>query len=487
MTFNLLVFTFIAYTLVIFVLSYIVSRRASNRSYFIGDRSSPWFLVAYGMIGASLSGVTFMSVPGWVRDSQFTYMMMVLGYTAGYAVIALILLPLYYRLHLTSIYTFLEQRFGNISQKSGALLFFISRSLGSSLRMFLVIYTLHTFLLQYFGISFLISAILFISIVFLYTIRGGIKTIVYTDTLQTTFMIASVIITIYVIASELDKDFKSFLDDLFNSSFVRILDFDWKSKYFFLKQFFSGMFITIVMTGLDQEMMQKNLTCRTLSEARINMFVFSIILVIVNLLFLILGASLYIFADTKGILLPSLTDQTFPYIAINVLGSFSAVIFFIGLLSAAYSSADGTITSLTTAFMYNILNIKDSKFNDKRISKLRRIIHFAISLYLLLLVLMFSVFHNRAVIEMIFTIAGYTYGPLLGMFALGILTKKTINEKCVPFAVILSPLTCWLMSKYVPIWLGYNFGFEILILNGFITFMILFFTSRKNEKNCNNR
>lgn len=487
MTFNLLVVTFIMYTLVVFVLSYAVSRRASNRSYFIGDRSSPWFLVAYGMIGASLSGVTFMSVPGWVRDSQFTYLMMVLGYTAGYAVIALILLPLYYRLQLTSIYTFLEQRFGNISQKSGAILFFISRSLGSSLRMFLVIYTLHTFLLQYFGISFLISAVIFVSIVFLYTIRGGIKAIVYTDTLQTTFMIASVIITIYVIASELNKDVNSFFGDIFNSDFVKVFDLDWKSKYFFLKQFFSGMFITIVMTGLDQEMMQKNLTCRTLSEAKINMFVFSIILVIVNLLFLILGASLYTFADTKGILLPSITDQTFPYIAINVLGSFSAVVFFIGLLSAAYSSADGTITSLTTAFIYNILGKKNTIINDEKVSKLRRVIHFVISLYILILVLIFSVFHNRAVIEMIFTIAGYTYGPLLGMFALGILTKKTINEKWVPFVVIFSPLLCWIMSKYVPIWLGYNFGFEILILNGIITFMILFFCSRKNEKSCNNR
>lgn len=479
MTIQLLLLTFALYSIMVFVLSHIVSRRATNRTYFIGDRSSPWFLVAYGMIGASLSGVTFMSVPGWIKDAHFTYLMMVFGYLAGYLVIASILLPLYYRLNLTSIYTYLEQRFGNISQKSGALLFFISRSLGSSLRMYLVIFTLHSFLLQHYGVSFFLTAIIFIVIILLYTVRGGIKTIVYTDTLQTTFMIGSVILTLYFIAKELQIPFTDLFYVISKSDYAIIIETDWSSKYFFLKQFFSGMFITIVMTGLDQEMMQKNLTCRSLRDAQMNMVVFSIILVFVNLLFLFLGASLFIFADIQGITLPSSTDQVFPHIAINVLGPFSAIVFFIGLLSASYSSADGTITSLTTAFIYNILGKNNENTDQRQLKNLRRFIHFAITLMLLSLIIIFYFFHNRAVIDMIFTIAGYTYGPLLGLFAFGIITRFAIRERWLPFIVIFSPLLCWLISKCSPVLFGYHFGFELLILNGLITFAFLYLFRKK--------
>ncbi len=465
---------FLLYTSLIFIIAGITSRKATNATYLTGNKASPWFLVAYGMIGASLSGVTFMSVPGWVGTSGFTYFMIVAGYMAGYFVIATVLLPLYYKLNLTSIYTYLGQRYGIFSRKSGALLFLISRSMGSSLRMYLVIYVLHTFILKHFGIPFALSAFVFILIILLYTYRGGIKTIVYTDTLQTTFMIASVIITFAIIAQKLDLSVSGLISNITESRYFTFIDSDWTSPRHWLKQFFSGMFITIVMTGLDQEMMQKNLTCKSLKDARKNMFTFSGILLFVNLIFLFLGAALFIFAAKTGITVPESTDSLFPMIALGKLGPIMAVIFIIGLISAAYSSADGTITSLTTSFVVDVLEIDKHFSNEEKRKKVRLITHFSITGFLYVLILIFSLFQGKAVIEQIFTIAGYTYGPLLGLFAFGLFTRYSIHEKFVPLIAVISPLFSYILSRNSEyLFRGYQFGFELLIINGLITFVML--------------
>jgi SSS family transporter len=476
---------FVLYTSLIFVIAHFTSRKATNASYLTGNRSSPWFLVAYGMIGASLSGVTFMSVPGWVGSSGFTYFMIVAGYLAGYFVIAMVLLPLYYKLQLTSIYSYLQQRYGIFSQKSGALLFLLSRSIGSSLRMFLVIYVFHVFILQHFGIPFFVSAFIFIVIILLYTLKGGIKTIVYTDTLQTTFMIAAVIITIVLIASQMELSVTDLVQKVFESSYSKIIENDWSSRHHWLKQFLSGMFITIVMTGLDQEMMQKNLTCKSLKDAQKNMFTFSAILLVVNMIFLILGASLFLFAAHRGIAIPAASDQMFPMIALKVLGPAAGIVFIIGLISAAYSSADGTITSLTTSFIVDILNIDKRYATDSKRKTVRYITHFSITALLFVLVLIFSLFSGKAVIDQVFTIAGYTYGPLLGLFAFGLFTRFQIREKLVPFAAVLSPVLSYILSVNSENWFnGYVFGFELLIINGLFTFvMLLLMIKPRNTQN----
>lgn len=473
---------FILYTALIFVVAHFTSRKANNSTYLTGNKSSPWFLVAYGMIGASLSGVTFMSVPGWVNDSGFTYFMLVLGYMAGYIVIAFVLLPLYYKLQLTSIYTYLNHRFGFFSRKSGAFLFLISRSIGSSLRMFLVINVLHIFILSKLNIPFSVSALIFIVLILLYTFKGGIKTIVYTDTLQTTFMIASVIVTIILIASQMNISLVDLFREVKASKYSYIIENNWASRHHWAKQFFSGMFITIVMTGLDQEMMQKNLTCKNLKDAQKNMLTFSSILIVVNMIFLFLGASLYIFAQHSNLQLPASTDELFPMISLTVLGPVVGIIFIIGLISAAYSSADGTITSLTTAFIVDVLQIETKQIDEKQKTKIRYITHFSITFFLLLLVIFFKAINDKAVIDQVFTIAGYTYGPLLGLFAFGLFTKFNIREKFVPLIAILSPVLSYILSSNSEKWFnGYKFGFELLIINGLLTFIMLILLI-KNQK-----
>ncbi|HEX2975260.1 MAG TPA: sodium:solute symporter, partial [Bacteroidales bacterium] len=337
---------FLLYTLMLFVITWLTSRKANNESFFIGNKVSPWFVVAYGMIGASLSGVTFMSVPGWVQDTQFSYMVVVMGYLFGYAVIALVLLPLYYRLKLTSIYSYLEQRFGFWSYKTGAGFFILSRTLGASLRMFLVINVLQIFVFDAWNIPFWVNVLIFIALIIVYTLKGGIKTIIWTDTLQTTFMLLAVVLSVIYISKNLNMSIPDLVTTVKESSFSKMFITDWHHERFFLKQFFSGMFITIVMTGLDQEMMQKNLSCRNIKEAQKNMFTFSGIIFFVNFLFL--GAILLIFVKNKGIQVAS-TDDVFPTVAISYLGPVAGVVFLIGLISAAFPSADGALTSLTTS------------------------------------------------------------------------------------------------------------------------------------------
>jgi solute:Na+ symporter, SSS family len=471
---------FLLYTAILFGVTWFTARKADSQSFFIGNKVSPWFVVAYGMIGASLSGVTFMSVPGWVKDTQFSYMVVVLGYLFGYFVIALVLLPLYYRLKLTSIYSYLNTRFGFWSYKTGAGFFIISRTLGASLRMFLVINVLQIFVFNAWNIPFWVNVLIFIILIILYTLKGGIRTIIWTDTLQTTFMLLAVILSVIYIGKDLNISLVKLFSMVKESSSSKMFILDWHNERFFIKQFFSGMFITIVMTGLDQEMMQKNLSCRNIKEAQKNMFTFSGILVFVNLLFLFLGALLLIFMQTKGITVAT-SDEIFPTIALRYLGPVAGLVFLIGLISAAFPSADGALTSLTTCVSIDFLGLdKRPGMSEHTKTRIRYFVHISIALVFFISILIFSTFKGRAVIDKLFTIAGYTYGPLLGLYSFGLFTKRSVKDRFTPFIAILSPLICFFISKYsVQLFNGYKFGFELLLVNGLLTFLGLLAFSRK--------
>jgi solute:Na+ symporter, SSS family len=473
---------FLVYTSILFLVTWFTARKADNQSFFIGNKVSPWFVVAYGMIGASLSGVTFMSLPGWVKETQFSYMAVVLGYLFGYFVIATVLLPLYYKLKLTSIYTYLEQRFGFWSYKTGAGFFILSRTLGASLRMYLVINVLQIFVFNAWNVPFWINVLVFILLIIIYTLKGGIRTIIWTDTLQTTFMLLAVILSVIYISRNMNVSICSLVAEVRNSPVSRIFNMDWHHERFFLKQFFSGMFITIVMTGLDQEMMQKNLSCRNIREAQKNMFTFSGILVFVNLLFLFLGALLLIFVQTRSVDVKT-SDDIFPTVAIMYLGPVAGIVFLIGLISAAFPSADGALTSLTTSVSIDFLKLEKRKgISEKSKTRIRYIVHFSIAVVFFISVLIFSKLSDRAVIDKLFTIAGYTYGPLLGLYSFGLFTNRKVNDRLTPAIAVTSPLACYFLSRYSQVLFnGYKFGFELLLLNGMLTFAGLLIFSSKND------
>jgi len=471
----------LAYFGLLIFISYLTSGKGDNVTFFLGNRQSPWYVVAFGMIGASLSGVTFISVPGWVGSSQFSYMQMVLGYLLGYLVIANVLLPLYYKLNLTSIYSYLDGRFGKVSYKVGAFYFLLSRTIGASFRLYLVAMVLQFAVFDPMGLEvpFWLTVVLTITLIWLYTFRGGIKTIIWTDTLQTAFMLLSAGMTVYFISSQLDFNFSEAVAAIDASEYSRVFDFDdWRSGSYFWKQFFSGAFITIAMTGLDQDMMQKNLTCRSIGEAKKNMYWFSLVLVFVNLLFLGMGALLYIFAQQKGIDIPVKADQLFPMIALQSgLPAVVGLFFILGLIAAAYSSADSALTALTTSFSVDILGSTE----DKPISKKHRMmVHLGFSALLVLTILIFKSLNDDSVISELFVAAGYTYGPLLGLYAFGLFTKWQVKDAWVPLVCLLSPLLCYVVKLNSDVWFaGYQMKFELLILNGFLTFLGLFLLRKK--------
>ncbi len=471
-----------AYFLLLILISQLTSRTSDNETFFTGKRSSPWYLVAFGMVGASLSGVTFISVPGWVEGSQFSYMQMVFGYFFGYLVIITVLLPLYYKLKLTTIYSYLDSRFGRSTYKTGASFFLLSRILGASFRLFLVANVLQDFVFSYWHMPFWVTVAVTILLIWIYTFRGGIKTIVYTDTLQTLFMLLSVGISIYLIRDHIVPEGESLVTYISSLPDSQIFFFDdlGDSKHF-LQNFLSGMFITIAMTGLDQDMMQKNLTCKNLGDAKKNMFWFSIVLIGVNLVFLTLGAMLYQYGDVMGI--SDSGDQLFPTIALNGgLGPWVGVFFIVGLIAAAYSSADSALTSLTTSFSVDILEV--DKKEKKASERIRRYTHIGMSLVLLLVIVVFKYTVDDSVLKELFVAAGYTYGPLLGLFAFGLFTKIQVKDKWVPIVAILSPVVCYFLKDNGKDWFNYEFGFELLIINGIITFMGLLLLKKANgQKN----
>lgn len=484
---NIILVVFVVYTLLIFLISRLTSRKSSNNTFFTGNRKSPWFVVAYGMIGASLSGVTFMSVPGGVYSGQFTYFGIVLGYIIGYAVIALVLLPLYYKLNLTSIYSYLEIKFGKSSERTGAFLFIISRLVGSAIRMYLVVFVLYEFVFKSWGIPFWFPAILFITLILLYTFKGGIKTVVWTDTLQTTFLLLAAILTVIAIINRLDISFVELMKVSSERGYTTLFNTDWTNSKFFVKQILSGAFITITMTGLDQDMMQKNLTCKNLRDAQKNVLTSSVFFVIVNLLFMSLGAALILYAHETGFILPTnesgvvVNDKIFPSVAFS-LSTFTSIVFMIGLIAAGYSSADGTLTALTTTVCFDFLHFdKNNKISDIQKIRYRKLIHIGFALLYLLVIILFRPFHNESLIDKIFEIAGYTYGPLLGLFTFGLFVKnRKPNDKFVPYIAISSPIISYLLNLYSKeLFFGYQFGFEILIVNGLLTFMALLLVSKK--------
>ena len=470
------------YTVILFGVTYFTAKNADNKSFFIGNRSSRWYVVAYGMIGASLSGVTFMSVPGDVGKAGFSYFQMVLGYLLGYFVIAYVLLPLYYRLNLTSIYSYLKQRLGIYSYKTGAFFFILSRTIGASFRLFIVVNVLQIFVFDAWGVPFAVTTGIFVLLILAYTFKGGVKTIVWTDSLQTTFMLLSLLLSVYLICKKLDFRFGDMITAIKDSTYSKIIVTDWQAKSFFPKHFFGGMFIAIAMTGLDQEMMQKNISCKNIGEAQKNVVTFSFTLVIVNFIFLCLGALLYIFISTKGISIPErTTDDLFPTIALQHLGTLSALFFIIGLISAAYPSADGALTALTASFCIDFLDFETKKeLSEERKVFLRKIVHVGFAALLLVVIVVFEAINDEAVIRQLFRVANYTYGPLLGLFFFGILTKRNVQDKLVPIICLLSPLLCYFIdTNSANLFNGYLFRNELLIVNGTITFAGLFLLSKK--------
>ena len=478
----LVIFIIVVYFLVLVSISYFTSKNANNEAFFLGNRKSPWYIVAFGMISASLSGVTFISVPGWVVDSNFSYMQLVIGYLLGYAIIANVLMPMYYRLNLTSIYTYLGQRFGKHSYKTGASFFLLSRVIGSSFRLFLVANVLQIIVFNALNIPFWITVVITILLIWLYTFKGGIKTIIWTDSLQTIFMLAAVGVSIVLISKQLNLDFKGMVNTIVDSKHSKIFYFDnFKGTNFFFKQFFAGAFIAVVMTGLDQDMMQKNLSCRNIHEAKKNMYWMSISLVPVNLLFMSLGVLLVVFAQQNGITIPERTDNLFPLIATQgYLSPVVSIFFIIGLVAAAYSSADSALTALTTSFTVDILNPQNK--SEKELKTIRKRVHVGVSAALVVVILIFNAINDESVISAIFRVAGYTYGPLLGMYTFGMFTKLKTKDKYVPFVAIASPIICYFLSSYSNVLFnGYTFGFELLILNGLITFIGLWLIRIRNR------
>lgn len=477
-----------AYFLLLMLISYFTGKNDSNADFFKAGKQSPWYLVAFGMVGASLSGVTFISVPGWVEASEFSYMQVVLGYLFGYFVVAFVLLPIYYRLNLTSIYEYLKDRFGPNSHKAGAFFFFVSRVLGAAFRLFLVAIVLQQFVFDDFGIPFEITVVISILLIWIYTNRGGIKTIVWTDTLQTTFMILAVILSIIFINRELDWTFGEFLASEELKTYNKFLfTDDFLARNHFIKSFVGGMFITICMTGLDQDMMQKNLTCKNLKDAQKNMVSFSFVLVGVTFLFMLLGALLFIYGTKNGISIPLMdgepkTDLLFPEIALNSgLGLTLSITFMLGLIAAAYSSADSALTSLTTSFCVDFLNLEQRREGEQK--RIRKRTHIYMSLALIVVIISFKYILSRNVIDSLLIVAGYTYGPLLGLFAFGIFTKHKIKDKYVWIVAILSVVVIALIANIDPAYLGgYVMGYELLPLNGLLTFIGLWLIRDKNTK-----
>lgn len=470
----------LGYFSLLLLISFITGRNRAtdNAAFFLGNRQSPWWIVAIGMVGSSLSGVSFVSVPGMVRDIDFAYMQTVFGFFFGYLVIAKVLLPLYYRLHLTTIYTYLEGRIGSRAHKTGAWFFFISKLIGAAVRLYIVALMLQYFVASYWNMPFWATVCIIIAMIWLYTFRSGIKTIVWTDTLQTVCLLATLVLIIINTLKAIDMPMGQIMETIQANGYARIfvLD-DWFDKQNFFKQFLSGIFIVIVMTGLDQDMMQKNLTCRNLKDAQKNMYWYGFSFIPVNLLFLFLGALLLVYAQQQQIPLPAMSDDILPEFAIYHLGGWVSVLFAIGIVAAAFSSADSALAALTTSFAVDILHIDET--DKAKAKRSRMLIHIGISVAFAAIIMLFKALNNTSVIDAIFVLVGYTYGPLLGMYAFGLLTKWQANDKWVPYIAVAAPVICYVLNQLTKTCWNYAFGYELLMLNGMLTFAGLCLTSRK--------
>jgi Na+/proline symporter len=441
-------------------------------------------MVAFAMIGTTISGVTFISVPGEVGNSGWTYLQFLLGNFVGYWVIALVLIPLYYKMHLVSIYTYLKERFGVRSYKTGSFFFLVSRTIGASFRMYLVVGVLQIAFFNALGIPFWMTVAIAIFMIWAYTFRAGIKTVIWTDSLQTTFLLTSVILTTILISRQLDMNLGQMITAIDQHPYSKMFDWDWRSKTNFFKQVMAGLGIVIVMNGLDQDMMQKSLTCKNQKEAQKNIYWFSLAFILTNLLFLSLGVMLYIYAQMKGIQFSGKPDEFFPFLALNYFGTIAGVLFLLGIVSVTYSSSDSALTALTTSFSIDFLNLKPS---DPKSKSTRMKVHIGFSILMFFVIVLFRIINNESVVTAVFRVAGYTYGPLLGLFAFGILTKRQVYDRYVPYLGLLSPVLTYIINANSERWLGgYKFGFELLLLNGMIMFVgLLLLTKKDDQKNRN--
>ncbi|RFS19514.1 sodium:solute symporter [Chitinophaga silvatica] len=477
-----LLFSFvIAYFVILLIVAWYTGRNSNNESFFIGNRNSNWMLVAFGMIGTSLSGVTFVSVPGAVGAHAFTYMQITLGYFIGYVTIAFVLIPLYYRLQLTSIYNYLDTRFGRHSYKTGASFFILSRTLGATARLYLVVRILQDAILSSFGVPFWLTTLIILLMILLYTYEGGVKTIVYTDTLQTTCMLAGLIICTIYILKTMDLSVGQSFSVMHEKGLTTVFNFDPNSKLFFVKQILAGAFITITMTGMDQEMMQKNISVKTLKDSKKNMVTLAFIMTLVIGLFLFLGGLLNIYGGSQGV--TETGDKLFPAIALNHMPPVISVIFIIALISALFPSADGAMTALTSSLCIDIIGLqRRNDWSEETKKKIRQRIHLLMAFTFLLFVLLFEWINNQSMIDVILRVAAYTYGPLLGLFSFGILSKRVVEDKLVPIVCIAAPLLCFLIDKYQSVLFGdFQIGLELLIINGFLTYLGLLMISKKKD------
>ncbi len=465
---------------ILMLISYLTGKKSNNRTFFTGNKQSPWILVAFGMIGTSISGVTFVSVPGMPLSIDMTYMQTVLGFSVGYLVVAHLLLPLYYKLNLTSIYTYLRDRFGNRAYKTGASFFLLSKIIGAAARLYIVVLILQRYVFDRWQVPFIITTGGIVLLIWLYSHKSGIKTIVWTDALQTFFLLGALVLIIHTVMNDLNFDFATMIQTVMADDRSRIFVFDdWYTKQNFFKQFISGIFITIVMSGLDQDMMQKNLSCRTLKDSQKNMYSYGMAFIPVNLLFLSLGILLAVYAETKGISLPALSDEMLPMFATQYLGSAVIICFSIGIIAAAFSSADSALTALTTSFCIDILNVE--KFKEDRAEKIRKLTHIFISVLFILIILVIKAVNDKSIIDAIYIIASYTYGPLLGLFSFGLFTKLKASDKWIPYIAFISPIFCFLLDLATTRYTDYRFGYELLMINGLFTFLGLYLTSFKTQ------
>jgi Na+/proline symporter len=481
MTNGILAIVLFLYFILLFIISRVVSKNATTSSFFIGDKKSPWYLVAFGMIGTSLSGVTFVSVPGTVNASGWHYFQLVIGYF----VVALVLLPIYYNLKLTSIYTYLEKRLGLNAYRMGAGYFILSRTLGATARLYLVIKILQLFIFNQLGIPFWGVTMIIVAMIVAYTLKGGVKTIVWTDTLQTTFMLLALVVCIISIQAEMDTNWSNTLGDLSAGNYLNLWQTDFMQKDYFIKHILGGAFLTIAMTGLDQEMMQKNISVKSLRDSQKNMVVFSVIILLVNALFLLLGGILSLYASSKGIIVSGeiqgaiTPDNIFPHIVQNYLSTGVFILFIIGLISALFPSVDGAITALTSSVCIDIVGVNRKGYQEKQISALKQSVHLMFAFLFIIIVFIFNYIDNNSIVDLILEIAGYTYGPLLGLFSFGILTKRQFISPKVVYLTLLSPVICYGLKFYSAELFGsYQFGNEMLIINGIITFILLFIFSK---------
>ena len=481
MTPALVLVTVAAYFTVLFAVAYVTGRKADNQGFFVGNRKSPWFVVAFAMIGSSISGVTFISVPGWVATSHFSYMQMVLGFLSGQLIIAFVLIPLFYRMRLVSIYEYLENRFGASSYKTGAWFFFISKMLGAAVRIFLVCIVMQLLVFEPLGIGFVWNVAATMALVWLYTFRGGVKSLIWTDSLKTFCLVVSVVLCICYIASDLQLGFGQMVRTIAVHDYSQVFFFDdINDKRYFFKQFLAGVFTVIAMSGLDQDMMQRNLSCKNFRDSQKNIVTSGILQLFVILLFLMLGVLLYTFAERNGLQVPQKSDELFPMIATQ--GYFPVIVgilFVLGLISAAYSAAGSALTSLTTSFTVDILG-STKKHDETRTARIRKRVHVGMAVTMGVVILIFNVLNNTSGIDAVYVLASYTYGPILGMFAFGIFTKRPVRDRWVPLVALLSPVLCFVLDSHSETWFnGYSFSYELLIFNALFTFAGLCLLIRK--------